>query len=525
MSKYTENFPNLSTYDFDTIMCQLKQVCGADPSGMINAQFLSRPTTAKDIALLLHITYQLFQSQVELQKQFVELYTFVKDFFENLDLQEEVNKWLDEAYESGKLMTLFEKFIPYVTPEMYGAIGDGIIDDSNALINCFNSKRPVYLSKSYLSDSDINVYNNIFGNGKIIRKLNELTNYNILKVLSPCEIKDITIEDKNTKTLIGEWGMGINIESSDVSIYDTTIFNCYGDCIYVGGETKSNNIRIHNNHLYGWRRNAISLINGENISIFNNIIHDGGVTAPFDGIDVEPNNPGEFVTCVIGYNKFFNCVKCVDAFFKDALTDSSKVVLISNYMEGGKNNNVYSFRNNSETEMELYSLENMLDGNEDITNINVVSLTSKIKYYIDDTFVNGNKIQLITNDAIGTVKIKSYKDIKLSGQNSAFIFKEFFVNKKVIDANVMTLSGGRVRNNVFINYDNNIYDFNLSMSGSTYVFSPPEGVTVLGAFVTTLNGTISALNYIVSGNNTLNVILKNTENNQVENDFDIFFIY
>ena len=111
MSKYTENFPNLSTYDFDTIMCQLKQVCGADPSGLINAQFLSRPTTAKDIALLLYITYQLFQSQVELQKQFVELYKFVKDFFENLDLQEEVNKWLDEKLTDGSLESILTNAI------------------------------------------------------------------------------------------------------------------------------------------------------------------------------------------------------------------------------------------------------------------------------------------------------------------------------------------------------------------------------------------------------------------------------
>ena len=113
MSKYTENFPNLSTYDFDTIMCQLKQVCGADPGGLINAQFLSRPTTAKDIALLLHITYELFQSQVELQKQFVELYTFVKDFFENLDLQEEVNEWFNNALENNKLKDYFSQFITH----------------------------------------------------------------------------------------------------------------------------------------------------------------------------------------------------------------------------------------------------------------------------------------------------------------------------------------------------------------------------------------------------------------------------
>lgn len=111
MNNYTENFPNLSTYDFDKILCQLGQVCGGETSGLINAQFLSRPTTAKDIALLLHITYQLFQSQVELQEQFVELYNFVKDFFENLDLQEEVNAWLNEKLEDGTLTPILTNAI------------------------------------------------------------------------------------------------------------------------------------------------------------------------------------------------------------------------------------------------------------------------------------------------------------------------------------------------------------------------------------------------------------------------------
>ena len=118
MSDYTQNFPKLSTYDFDTIMCQLKQVCGADPSGLINAQFLSRPTTAKDIALLLHITYELFKSQVELQKQFVELYTFVKDFFENLDLQEEVNKWLNENINEEDITNAVNNRFAYVIPPL-----------------------------------------------------------------------------------------------------------------------------------------------------------------------------------------------------------------------------------------------------------------------------------------------------------------------------------------------------------------------------------------------------------------------
>mgnify|MGYP002797145431 FL=1 len=111
MSKYTEDFPNLSTYDFDTIMCQLRQVCGADPSGMINAQFLSRPTTAKDIAQLFYCTKYIMDGSVNLQNQYVELYTFVKDFFTNLDLQEEVNAWMNQALEDGTLGNMISSIL------------------------------------------------------------------------------------------------------------------------------------------------------------------------------------------------------------------------------------------------------------------------------------------------------------------------------------------------------------------------------------------------------------------------------
>lgn len=117
MSKYTQNFPNLSTYDFDTIMCQLRQVCGADPSGLINAQFLSRPTTAKDIAQLFYCTYYIMQGSENLQNQYVELYNFVKDFFTNLDLQEEVNNKINNMIEDGTFANVITPLISqYATP-------------------------------------------------------------------------------------------------------------------------------------------------------------------------------------------------------------------------------------------------------------------------------------------------------------------------------------------------------------------------------------------------------------------------
>lgn len=125
MSKYTENFPNLSTYDFDTIMCQLKQVCGADPGGLINAQFLSRPTTAKDIAQLFYCTKYIMDGSINLQKQYVELYTFVKDFFTNLDLQEEVNAWLNQALEDGTLGDMISTILNgQFAPVIVQSLGD-----------------------------------------------------------------------------------------------------------------------------------------------------------------------------------------------------------------------------------------------------------------------------------------------------------------------------------------------------------------------------------------------------------------
>ena len=166
MSKYTENFPNLSTYDFDTIMCQLRQVCGADPGGLINAQFLSRPTTTKDIALLLHITYELFQSQVELQKQFVELYTFVKDFFENLDLQEEVNQWLNDAKEDGSLAELIGTFVNYqfVYDNYNDLISSDLPSNSKALILGYNNINDGGITLFKKTEDNFDVINGLYIN-------------------------------------------------------------------------------------------------------------------------------------------------------------------------------------------------------------------------------------------------------------------------------------------------------------------------------------------------------------------------
>lgn len=218
MSKYTENFPKLETYDLETVFCQLKEVCGADPGGLISMQFKSRPTTAKDIALLLHITYELFQSQVDLQKQFIELYTFVEDFFENLDLQDEVNIWLDKALESGKLVQIFNQKETTIYSDYINVIDLGIKNDgsniSNELQQILNTHKNlffpagVYSFKNVQLDGDVKIkgFNCIFNPIKIDENSNNLYPMFISNNFNEIEIKDINIESEiitdNTNSVI-----------------------------------------------------------------------------------------------------------------------------------------------------------------------------------------------------------------------------------------------------------------------------------------------------------------------------------
>ena len=86
----------------------------------------------------------------------------------------------------------------------------------------------------------------------------------------------------------GEWGMGIRLHGAkDVTVSGLTIADCWGDCMYIGGE--SERVTIDSCVLRGSRRQGISITKGNDVTISNCQIADISGTMPQYAIDIEPN--------------------------------------------------------------------------------------------------------------------------------------------------------------------------------------------------------------------------------------------
>lgn len=130
---------------------------------------------------------------------------------------------------------------------------------------------------------------------------NSDNSYNIIQVSS---VSNVTIsggqligERYEHGGNTGEWGMGIGIyDSTNINITDVSSSECWGDGIYIGSHHEEdynagcNHIAVTNCNLYNNRRNNLSIVCADYVTVDNCTFRNANGTAPEFGIDIETNN-------------------------------------------------------------------------------------------------------------------------------------------------------------------------------------------------------------------------------------------
>ena len=103
--------------------------------------------TVKDLTVQWAETHQEWQ---DVQSEWTNYKNYIDNYFENLDLTQEVSDKLDQMAEDGTLTALIVPYLSYLVPEMFGAVGDGVTDDTEALRSAMATGKPVFLPNNYL---------------------------------------------------------------------------------------------------------------------------------------------------------------------------------------------------------------------------------------------------------------------------------------------------------------------------------------------------------------------------------------
>lgn len=335
-----------------------------------------------------------------------------------------------------------------ITPQMFGAVGDGVADDTVAIQAALDSSSLVYIPDgTYMIDAAFDGYGHeseggikpksgqtiILSNNATLKAFpNSSQFYNIINLFN---VNDVTIcggkveGDKDTHTGEGgEWGHGIAIRACrNITIDGVECFNCWGDSAYIGkgGIDNCNNIRIYNCKLHDSRRQGISVTGVVDAVIRDCEVYNIKGAAPQSGIDIEPNETED------GVAKNILIDSC---YIHD--TESSAIIItkVTNAIEGVKVTNCH-----------------VTGGIQCLGGDGVV---------VDNSIVSGFQV----SSKIINVSNCSIKNILLAGGNGIFSNCEFIADEDS-DSVITVDTGG---------YPNKVTDF-LEFSGCYFKTSTNNG--------------------------------------------------
>ena len=243
--------------------------------------------------------------------------------------------------------------------------------------------------------------------------------YDIPGSVRNIRLKGITFRTMNDGSTFLEWthaiktkGVnGFSIENCRIEDFwgDGICLDHYGDTPQTGERTRNQNVRIVNNTIVGGRlhnnRNGISVINGKNVLIKNNVIRETSRKDMPGAIDVEPNNSAYTI----------DNIRIVGNIIKGSRGACGAIELCS--FNGGPARHVFVEKNRiSDSNLGIYVYLKTTDTTEHfvIRNNRIDADTPPCKFVGDghskDWIISGNSFKHPTNERIpGELRIENLR--------------------------------------------------------------------------------------------------------------------
>ncbi|MBS1746003.1 MAG: right-handed parallel beta-helix repeat-containing protein [Bacteroidetes bacterium] len=248
---------------------------------------------------------------------------------------------------------------PVLNVKKTGAIGDGITDDTKAIQKAIDSlsaigggtvkvPKGIYAINAKIGlqmKSKVDLY--MPDSNSVLKAIpNDTTIYTVLMIADASDVRIIggkILGERYQHTgTRGEWGMGIGVHgSSNISITNVVIADCWGDGIYISDNASktraSSFVSLKNVTSRNNRRQGMSIIKATAIYVANcKFIYTNG-TSPQAGIDIEPNYDTASYISIINSECAYNMGAGIQTYeLKNPQTVITNINVHKNYLHDNK---------------------------------------------------------------------------------------------------------------------------------------------------------------------------------------------
>ena len=331
----------------------------------------------------------------------------------------------------------------YVTPEMFGGVGDGITDDTDALRQCFMSGKEIQFleNKTYVCSGTLDILTgtNLDGNGSTIKFTNtsDITNHTFLQGSS---VQNVRLEnlrlDGGTQSTLKYLLSFYN--SEHITLDNVTALRGYGYAVRINDSSHVKIINSHGEDITGADTNPGGFIYGKNFknllvencsckNVYDHAVYVTGDSSEIiiDGCNFEScgTNTSTAGAAVVLYGNTTNfCVSNCN------IKDSKSGIQLSQYT------------GIAQSPSNGLIIGNVIDG----STLNAITLGGASGKEVDTVFITGNK--LIDSDQDG-INMQYSDNIRIS-TNSIDGFGRNFLrfgncDNVVVDGNIAVNGAGQ----------------------------------------------------------------------------------